>query len=81
MPSDSIYDGRRLAQPDEVWNFGRGDGLEKAFVLANFIYNEARPRSMRLIVEGPDVILEVDGIGYRFVSEKGLAKEVDLLSL
>jgi hypothetical protein len=30
MPSESIYDeAGRLAQPDEVWNFGRGDGAEK----------------------------------------------------
>lgn len=24
----------RLAQPDEVWNYGRGDGVEKALLLA-----------------------------------------------
>lgn len=35
MPDQSIYDGTRLAQPDEVWNFGRGDGWEKAICLAN----------------------------------------------
>lgn len=36
MPGESIYDGHsRLAQPDEVWNFGRGDGLEKCLVAAN----------------------------------------------
>lgn len=38
MPGDSIYDGDgRLAQPDEVWNFGRGDGLERALLLANVL--------------------------------------------
>jgi hypothetical protein len=81
MPADSIYDGQRLAQPDEVWNFGRGDGLEKAFVLANFLYNEATPQSMKITVERSDIILEADGISYRFVSEKVLTREVDLLSL
>lgn len=36
LGGDSIYDGpARLAQPDEVWNFGRGDGLEKCLVAAN----------------------------------------------
>lgn len=36
MPGDSIYDGvSRTAQPDEVWNFGRGDGLEKCILAAN----------------------------------------------
>jgi len=79
MPGDSIYDGQRLAQPDEVWNFGRGDGLEKAFVLANFLYNEASPQSMKLIVEQSNVILEADGISYQFVSEKGLTNEVNLV--
>jgi len=34
-PDESIYDGEtRLAQPDEVWNFKRGDGLEKAILVA-----------------------------------------------
>jgi hypothetical protein len=39
LPSESIYDDTgRLAQPDEVWNFGRGDGLEKAMMLATILY-------------------------------------------
>ncbi len=34
----SIYDGpSRLAQPDEVWNFSRGDGLEKCLLAANVL--------------------------------------------
>ena len=33
-----LYDGpSRLAQPDEVWNFGRGDGLEKCLLAANVL--------------------------------------------
>ena len=36
LPNESIYDGpSRTAQPDEVWNFGKGDGLEKCFLAAN----------------------------------------------
>ena len=39
---DSIYDENyRLAMPDEVWNYKRGDGLEKIILLAGFIYNKA----------------------------------------
>ena len=35
---ESIYDGAtRLAQPDEVWNFRRGDGFEKALMVANIL--------------------------------------------
>jgi hypothetical protein len=37
MANQSIYDGSRMAQPDEVWNFERGDGLEKALCLMNII--------------------------------------------
>lgn len=33
----SIYSDNRLAQPDEVWNFKRGDGLEKAILLVNIL--------------------------------------------
>jgi hypothetical protein len=37
-PNESIYDGEtRLAQPDEVWNFKRGDGLEKAILVASLL--------------------------------------------
>jgi hypothetical protein len=32
-PDESIYEGNRLALPDEVVNFKRGDGIEKAITL------------------------------------------------
>lgn len=35
--NESIYGGNRLAQPDEVWNFRHGDGIEKAVCLANIL--------------------------------------------
>jgi hypothetical protein len=39
--NESIYDGSsRFAQPDEVWNYSRGDGLEKCVLLANVIGGE-----------------------------------------
>ncbi len=34
-PNESIYDGNRLALPDEVVNYLRGDGIEKAITLVN----------------------------------------------
>jgi len=38
LGDESIYDGpSRLAQPDEVWNFGTGDGLEKCLLAANVL--------------------------------------------
>ena len=79
LPNESIYDGKRLAQPDEVWNFRRGDGLEKALVVANFLFNEIKPASLNLIVDRSRVILESDGTEYPFVSEKDLAKQINLM--
>ena len=38
LGTESIYDGpSRLAQPDEAWNYGTGDGLEKCLLAANAI--------------------------------------------
>ena len=42
LPNESIYDGDRMAQPDEVWNFARGDGLERALCLAT-VWKARRP--------------------------------------
>ena len=38
LGDESIYDGpSRLAQPDEVWNYRTGDGLEKCLLAANIL--------------------------------------------
>ena len=79
LPNESIYDENRLAQPDEVWNFGRGDGLEKAFLLANFLLNEIKVNELKMEVRREAVILKSDGEMYKFYSEKGIVKEIDLL--
>ena len=56
MRNDSIYSGKtRMAQPDEVWNFQRGDGLEKAICLINLIKN--RGPEDRFQIEGEGKIL------------------------
>ena len=40
-PNDSIYlEKGRLAQPDEVWNYQRGDGVEKALLMATIIQDK-----------------------------------------
>jgi len=79
MPNDSIYDEQRLAQPDEVWNFGRGDGIEKAFLLANYLYHELIQHDLKLAVEKENVFLESHNIKYRFISSKGIVKQIDLM--
>jgi len=41
--NESIYkEDFRLAQPDEVYNFKRGDGLEKAILLATLIFRKTK---------------------------------------
>jgi len=75
MKNTSIYDGRRLAQPDEVANYQTGDGLEKAFLLANVIRQRKPEQDIRITVDNNDVILKAPG-EYRFVSDRGLKQQV-----
>ena len=79
MADVSIYEGPRLAQPDEVANYGCGDGLEKAFFLANVIHNTDREQDIEITVCNNKVTLE--GLGrYRFESDKGLDNQVRISS-
>ena len=74
LAAESIYDGPgRLAQPDEVWNYRRGDGVEKALLLANVL--RARHPGLGLTVDvTPDsATLHVDTRTYSFASVKNLA--------
>lgn len=58
-PGESIYDETaRLAQPDEVWNFRRGDGFEKALLVANILRGRGTGQ-MRLTRERGDAELFV----------------------
>jgi hypothetical protein len=74
LPGESIYDEMtRIAQPDEVWNFGRGDGAEKALTLANII--RAREPEARFAMEksGNEVVLKhTGGKSYSFTSGKSV---------
>lgn len=75
MPNDSIYDSSRLAQPDEVANYRTGDGLEKAFLLANVIHKRNPKQDMEIIADKNNVILKGRN-QYRFTSTKGLEKRI-----
>ena len=58
MPDESIYpEPARLAQPDEVWNFQRGDGLEKAFLFWNLVKERFADAQGDLCVEEGKVTL------------------------
>lgn len=75
LPGDSIYDGTRLAQPDEVANYRTGDGLEKALTLANIIHHRTPELAIELIVEKDRVVVKADK-EYTFNSVKGLQKHI-----
>jgi hypothetical protein len=69
MKNTSIYEGKRIAQPDEVANFSAGDGLEKAFLLANVMRRRKPEQDIKIAVDNNEVVLEGQG-KYRFVSDK-----------
>jgi len=73
LPGESIYDeAARLAQPDEVWNYERGDGVEKALLLANVLRSRMPDAGMSLDVSPSEAVLRVDGETHTFPSSKGL---------
>ena len=72
MEGPSIYDGKRMAQPDEVWNYNRGDGLEKALCLMNVLKARFPHGSVSLKGDGRNIVVAHDKKEYGFVSEKGL---------
>ncbi len=74
----SIYDSNRLAMPDEVWNFQQGDGVEKAILLANYIYGIEKNRDINLVIDKNKVCLEHNDKQYLFTSSKKLQKELNL---
>jgi len=77
MENESIYDGKRLAQPDEVVNYKSGDGLEKALLLAAVAYRRNHNQDIKMTVANNNVILEIGG-NYKFTSNKGLTKEIEI---
>lgn len=55
--NESIYSGTtRFAQPDEVYNFCRGDGLEKAFLFINIIKSRFTDDIVEIKMENDSVI-------------------------
>ena len=73
MPDESIYDeSGRLAQPDEVWNFGRGDGVEKAILAANLLRARSPGVAATLEVTSEQARLSIGAAHYDFPTSKGL---------
>jgi hypothetical protein len=78
LPDESIYDTGRLALPDEVWNFKRGDGVEKAILLADTILKSDRSVSIMIKINNDSVMLEAGGEKYHFTSGKRFSKTITL---
>ncbi len=73
LAEESIYDGSgRLAQPDEVWNYHRGDGLEKALLLANLWAARKPDDAITLMVEPTRAVLKAGRKEWSFASGKGV---------
>jgi hypothetical protein len=75
---ESIYDGNRLALPDEVWNFRRGDGIEKTFLLADFIVQKNPDASLEIGIVDKKVILKYQNEDYIFSSSKSFRKSITI---
>jgi len=74
----SIYEGRRLALPDEVWNFGRGDGIEKAILMASLLVYKNAAEKITIIVSDRDVTLKFPGGDFLFKSDKGFRRLISI---
>jgi hypothetical protein len=77
IENQSIYDGKRMAQPDEVWNYGRGDGLEKAMCLMNILKNKHPHDTVVLDGDGKNIVVRCGKNEYPFTSEKGLELPIE----
>jgi len=77
LPGASIYDANRLAQPDELANYGTGDGLEKVFLLANVLRHRNPEQALHLEADRHRVLLR-GARDYEFASAKTLQGQVDI---
>jgi hypothetical protein len=76
LAGESVYDEPgRLAQPDEVWNYGRGDGAERALLLANILRARYPEEPIRVDVTPDSAELHTAGRVVRFSSGKGLREQ------
>lgn len=77
-PDESIYGEARCAHPDEVWNYRRGDGFEKAVCIANLLHARHPDTPIRIEVGDGRVELTAGGRSWTLASGKGLSGRVDV---
>lgn len=68
----SIYSANRLAQPDEVFNFKTGDGIEKAILFWNILKCKYPESDMKFYVKDNKAVLNFDDCEYTFDTIKKL---------
>lgn len=78
LDNQSIYDGNRLALPDEVWNYRRGDGIEKAILLTDFILKKEVTFPVTIKIDLKNVTVEYQNHKYHFKSGKSLRKTIEV---
>jgi hypothetical protein len=78
LADQSIYDGFRMAQPDEVWNFRRGDGLERALCLANILKNRNQHLLIDINIQNDRVSIIINEKTITWPSSKGLKGAISL---
>ncbi len=71
-PDESIYEGNRLALPDEVVNFKRGDGLEKGLTFINILRSRKDTGPVNLIKSASNLKVKIGQKTFTFSSNKSL---------
>lgn len=78
LSSESIYEGTRVAQPDEVWNYQRGDGLERALCLAAIWKHRHPAAALRIDVHPQGVRFCGPGVDVEWPGAKGLSGTISI---
>ena len=78
IDNESIYDGKRLALPDEVWNFRKGDGIEKALLLADFLIHLNQASIVSIEITDNKVLLTNEQEEFHFTSDKNIRKSIKI---
>jgi hypothetical protein len=77
LPDESIYEGNRLALPDEVVNFHKGDGIEKAIAFLNVA--KSRHIKTTTMQENDKILIKTPGNRFEFQTGKKLKIPTALL--
>jgi len=76
LSDESIYDGKRIAMPDEVWNFRHGDGIEKAILLADYLIHKDNSLTVSIEIDDKNVMLKTGDEYFHFNSNKKISKSL-----